>query len=201
MKTLRSLLTAALLSGAVLAQAAPRLALVKSGTPAQASDSITLGTLTYNLDLRGDTDGNPISGWQYYFTTTPANALTFGGTPITVLNNPFTASDLSASPSAGATVNQAGGTTAWFTFNPDYAAFANNALATYQFNTSTLGLGTYVFTPVGEELVNSSDTITTFASPGTFSLDIVNVPEPGSAVLMALGGLALLMRRRPRGTA
>jgi len=191
----------ALVSGAVLVQAAPRLALVKSGTPAQDSESIPLGTLTYSLDLRGNTDGNPIGGWQYYFTTTPADALTFGATPITVLNNPFTASDLQAAPTAGATVKQVGGTTAWFTFGPDYSAFADNALATYQFNTSTLALGTYVFTPVGEELVNSSATITTFASPGTFTLQVVNVPEPGSATLMGLGGLALLARRRPRATA
>lgn len=195
MKSLQQLWMAALLAGVPLAGAAPYLGLVRSGTASQSSGSIDLGTPFYSLDLRLDTDGHAVSGLQYYFITSPADALTFGATPLTALNDPFTGSDLFLGPLTGDTVNQAEGTTVWFKSGAgDYAAFAERAIATYEFDTAGLGLGSYVFTPVGEELSNGSETITGFAAAGTFTLTVV--PEPGTSALVALGGAALLLGRR-----
>ncbi|MBI5397274.1 MAG: PEP-CTERM sorting domain-containing protein [Verrucomicrobia bacterium] len=197
MKRVKLMLTLAVLSGAVFAQAAPRLGLVKSGTAAQAADSVLLGTATYTMDLRANTDGFAVGGLQYYLVTTPGNVVTYGATPLTALNNPFVAADLTGfgqPPTAGATVNSAlAGTTIWFA-GSDYAAFPEQSIGTYQFNVSSLGGGTYVFTPGGEELSNGNGDNPAFASPGSFALSVV--PEPGSALLMGVGVLALSLRRR-----
>jgi hypothetical protein len=201
MKSLCTLLMTTMLAGVPLAEAAPYLGLVKSGTASQNADSINLGTFSYSLDLRLDTDGHAVSGLQYYFLTSPADALTFGPTPLTALNNPFTSSDVFLSPATGDTVNQAEGTTVWFKSGAgDYGAFGEQAIARYELDTALLGLGSYVFTPVGEELSNGSETVTDFGLPGTFTL--VVVPEPGTFGLVGLGGLALLAgrwRSRRRG--
>lgn len=183
------------LSAAAVALADPRLSLVKAGTPAQIGDEIIIGTASYSLDLLVDTDTYDVSGLQYYLTTTPADALTFGAIPLTVLDDPFVSADLVFSPSAGGTVNQAQGTTVWFKSTPgDYTAFVDKAVARYAFNTAALAYGTYVFHPIGEELSNGNDTITTFAAPGTFTLNVV--PEPGTCGLVAAGALWLVSRRR-----
>ena len=134
----------------------PKLLLVKAMTLATVSHTIAAGTPTYSLDLRLDTGGQPISGLQFYIIATPASLLSFGPTPLTPLGDPFTANDV-------------------------FSAFANNAIVRFTFNTSQLGLGTYVFIPVGQELTNATSTVTQFAPSQTFSLTVV-VPEPGSVV-------------------
>lgn len=184
--------------GTTASFADPWLELVKAGTLSTSSDSITLGTASYGLGLRLNTDGNLISGVQYCIETTPASALTYGATPLTVLNNPFPSGDLQLSPSSGATVGSSA-ITAFFSFSQTYAAFSDNAIANYSFNTASLGVGTYVFTPVGQSLTTDSTEITTFNSPGTFSLQVTaGVPEPGTCALLGLGGLSLVMHRRRR---
>ena len=173
----------------------PKLLLVKAVTLATVSHTIAAGTPTYSLDLRLDTGGQPISGLQFYVLATPANLLSFGATPLTTLGDPFTANDVFSAPAPGAAVNQNGSTTVLFKLSPGgYPAFANNAIVRFTLNTSLLGAGTYVFTPVGQELTNANGTVTQFAPPQTFSLNVV--PEPASVVLIALGGCSLLSRRR-----
>ena len=174
----------------------PKLLLVKAMTLATVSHTIAAGTPTYSLDLRLDTGGQPISGLQFYVIATPASLLSFGPTPLTTLGDPFTANDVFSAPAPGAAVNQNGSTTVLFKASAgDYPAFANNAIVRFTFNTSQLDLGTYVFTPIGQELTNANGTVTRFAPPQTFSLTVV-VPEPASVMLIALGGCSLFHRRR-----
>ena len=160
-----------------------------------------MGTSTYSLDIRLNTDSYLASGIQFYISTTPADALTYGATPFTVLNNPFTSGDLGLAPSGGSTVNS-GNQSAFFKGgSPDYPAFSTNAIATLQFNTASLAGGTYVFTPVGVEFTGSTSggapvDLTTFASPDTFSLQVI--PEPGSCALLGAGGWALISFRKQR---
>lgn len=182
--------------GAVTAVADPRLKLVKSGTSSTVTDWIIMGTSTYSLDARLNTDGNLAGGIQFYISTTPADALTYGTTPITVLNNPFTAADLQLFPTSGSVVNS-GKQTAFLTDSVNYAAFSDNAIASFQFNTALLTAGTYVFTPEGVELLWWPDgSITSFASPVTFTLQVV--PEPCGSVLLMLGGFVVGRRTRRR---
>lgn len=195
MKSAKLILSVVLLSAAAVAFADPRLSLVKAGTAAQFADGIVIGTSSYSLDLLVDTDTYDVSGLQYYLTTAPADALTFGAIPLTVLDDPFVSADLVFSPSAGGAVNQAQGTTVWFKSTPgDYTAFVDKAVARYAFNTAALAYGTYVFHPIGDELSNGNDTITTFAAPRTFALSVI--PEPGSCGLAVAGAVLLASRRR-----
>ncbi|MBI5394930.1 MAG: hypothetical protein HZA91_06480 [Verrucomicrobia bacterium] len=195
MKSAKLFLSVLLLSAATPMFADPRLSLVTSFTAGQFTDAIFLGTPTYSLDALVDTDGHDISGLQYYFTTTPANAVAFDAPPVVALDNPFTSSEIFLAPSTGGTVNQAQGTTIWFKSSPgDYAPFVDNAVARYVFNTASLPGGSYVFTPVAEELTNGSETLNTFAAPRPFRLSVV--PEPGTSVLAAVGALLLSSRRR-----
>jgi hypothetical protein len=191
----------ALLAGTFLpaaAHAAPRLSLVRSGTTLSAF--VTSATASVLLDLRANTDGNAISGLQGYLVTSPAQAATYGATPVTATNSPFTASDVFQAPATGAVVRQSGGTTVLFKSSAgDYPAFADNAILTFQINTSLLTAGTYTFTPVGEELTNATTTITSFATPGSFTLTII--PEPATAGVLATGGAGLLLARRRRRAA
>jgi hypothetical protein len=64
---------------------------------------------------------------EYYIVTSPANALTYGATPLTALNNPLQQEDLAGfgrAPTAGATVNgRLAGTTLWWNNAGDYSAF------------------------------------------------------------------------------
>ena len=187
--------------GELTAWADPRLELVKSGTSSTHIDWVIVGTPSYSLDIRLNTDGNLASGIQFYISTTPADALTYGGTPLTVLNNPFTSSDLGLAPTSGSIVN-ASKQTAFFKLSaPDYPAFDTNAIATLQFNTASLAAGSYLFTPVGVEFTGSTPggdpvDITDFVSPITFTLQVI--PEPGSSVLLGVGGWALAGLRRCR---
>lgn len=175
---------------------APMLSLSKVGAATTFADSILAGTATYTLDLRVNTGGVPVSGLQYYLSTSPANALTFAATPLLALSAPFTPADLSSGPTSGATVNQTGAVTIWFKGGAgDYPAIGGNAIGRYSFNTSALSPGTYTITPFGQELTNMSGTITFFGIPQSFSLTIVPVPEPHSLVLLLLGGTALSARR------
>jgi hypothetical protein len=196
MKCVKLLVAVAVLSNVVLVQAAPRLALVKSGTASQVFEEIVPGTPTYTLDLRANTDGFDVGGLQYYIVTSPGNAVTYGTTPLTALNNPLVEADLTGfgqKPTAGATVNSAlAGTTIWFA-DSDYAAFPEQSIGTYQFNISSLDPGTYVFTPDGAELSNSNGDNPAFATPGAFTLFI---PEPGTGLLLVAGGLMFSLRRR-----
>ena len=175
----KSLLHAVLAFGVALvlsvaAIAGPTLSLVKSGTAAAPADTIVERTITYSLDLRVNTDGNAVSGFQYYLRTTPANALSYAATPLTALSNPFQPSEVVLSPAAGTVVRQSGGTSAFFKSTAgDYPAFSDNAIATYQFNTATLAPGTYIFTAVGEELSNANTTVTVFNPAVSFTLTVL----------------------------
>ena len=159
---------------AASALAQPTLSLVKSGTVAATADTIVEGTSAYSVDLRVNTDGNAISGLQYYIRTTPSNAVNYSTTPLAALSHPFQPSEVIFSPAAGAVVRQSGGTTGFFkTSAGDYPAFSDKAIATYQFNTASLAPGIYVFTAVGEELTNASTTVTTFNPPVSFTLTVL----------------------------
>lgn len=202
MKLLREWTCAAFVfCGVWAAYADPKLELVKSGTSSTHIDWVIMGTSTYSLDVRLNTDGYLASGIQFYVSTMPADALTYGGTPLTVLNNPFTSGDLGLAPATGSTANS-GNQTAFFKGSaPDYPAFSTNAIATLQFKTDSLASGLYVFTPVGVEFTGSTSggapvDFTTFASPDTFTLQVI--PEPGSCALLGAGGWALMSVRRHR---
>lgn len=187
--------------GELVAFANPGLELVKSGTSSTHIDWVIIGTSSYSLDIHLNTDGNLASGIQFYIGTTPADALTYGTTPLTVLNNPFTSSDLGLAPSSGSIVNSTKQTAFFKASSPDYPAFDTNAIATFQFNTASLASGSYVFTPVGVEFTGSTSgggqvDITDFASPLTFTLTVV--PEPGATTLLGAGGWALVSLRRRR---
>ncbi len=203
-RALRWVVAAAVMAGVISTQAAPWLGLVKTGTTSQNSDTVFLGTLTFSLDVRANTDGNPVGGLQYYIVTSPADAVTYGTTPLTTLNNPFVAADLTGlgqPPTAGATVNSdSAANTIWFkSSSPDYSAFSDQSIGTYQFNISSLGMGTYVFTPVGVLLTyGSGEEINTFATPGSFTLTVV--PEPGTWTLLACGSLMAVWRNRRRSS-
>ena len=180
----------------------PKFALVKAVTLATIADEIPVGTPSYSLDLRVDSAEVAVSGLQFYFLVTPvvspASLLTFDTAPLTALNSPFTASDIFSSPAGGATVNQPGSTTVLFKATAgDYAPFGESSIARFTFNTSLLPAGTYVFTPIGQELTNANSTITTFATPGSFTL---TVPEPAAFALIVLGGASLLICRARRAT-
>ena len=178
----------------------PKFALVKAVTLATISDEIAPGTARYSLDLRVDSAGLAVSGLQFYFLVTPVltpgSLLTFDTAPLSTLNSPFTTNDISTSPASGATVNQLNSTTVLFKATAgDYAPFGESSIARFTFNTSLLPVGTYLFTPIGQELTNTNTTITTFATPGSFTL---KVPEPGVFMLLAFGGMVSLGRRNRR---
>lgn len=202
-RALKWVIAAAMVAGVMSTQAAPWLGLVKTGTTSQNSDTVFLGTLTFSMDLRANTDGNPVGGLQYYIVTSPADAVTYGTTPLTALNNPFVAADMTGlgqAPTAGATVNSdLAANTMWFkASSPDYSAFSDQSIGTYQFNVSSLAMGSYVFTPVGVLLTYGVEEINTFATPGSFELIVV--PEPGTWTLLACGGLMAAWRNRRRSS-
>ncbi|MBI5685606.1 MAG: sugar transferase [Verrucomicrobia bacterium] len=201
MRTL-ALLALTVWVGMATAVASPQLKLVKSGTAAVSIDWVIMGTPTYGLDLRADSDGHPVGGLYYYITTTPADALTYRAVaPLTALNDPFVAGDLDGfgqAPVGGALVGGThDGITNWYP-DDDYAAFTDRAIGTYYFNTSSLQPGSYVFTTEGAELINNTpgEDITEFGPPGTFTLTVV--PEPGASALLGVGGWALAGLRRYR---
>jgi hypothetical protein len=203
---MRLLVAVMILVGATLAQAAPWLGLVKTGTTAQTNDTISLGTSSYNFDVRFDSGGNPVSTLQYWFYTTPANAVTFGATPVTALNNPLTTTDLNNgyAPSAGATLNSTSGWTIW-SVSTNNVAFINN-IATYEIKTLTLPAGEYVFSfghapGTDDEYLGWSGGnlyVNDFAAPGSFVLGIV--PEPGTGTLLVYGSMVAAWRNRRRNT-
>ena len=205
MRTVTWLVTVMTLAGTMSAQAAPWLGLVGTNTTTQTSASIASGTLTFSLDLRMNSSGYDVGALQYYITTTPANAMIYGATPLTAKSNPFVTADLTNgyghAPTAAATVNSgSNGITKWFkTDFPDYPAFPEQTIATYQFDTSALGAGTYVLTPIGQLLsYGAGEEVSTFATPGSFTLNITAVPEPGASMLMLAGGFAAAARNRRR---
>lgn len=203
-RALRWVIAAALVAGVMVTQAAPWLGLVKTGTTSQNSDTVFLGTLTFTLDLRANTDGNPVAGLQNYIITSPSDAVTYGTTPLTALNNPFVAADITGfgqAPTAGATVNSdMAANTLWYkSSSPDYSAFSDQSIGTYEFNISSLAMGTYVFTPVGFALTyGTGEEINVFATPGSFTLTVV--PEPGTWTLLACGSLMAVWRNRRRSS-
>jgi hypothetical protein len=160
--------------------------------------AIAPGTSNISLDLRLNSGGQTVEGVQYGISTSPSGGITYGPTPITVLDNPFRQSDLVAAPASGATVaNNASGTTVFAksTAGAPYAPVTNQAIARYQFNTASLAPGNYVFTPVGQEFFSSVNSSPQgFDAPKSFTLTVV--PEPGAALLAILcGGFVVGMRR------
>jgi hypothetical protein len=186
------------------AQAAPWIGLVKTGTSSQTNDTITLGTLSFSMDLRANTDGHAVSALQFSIATAPADVVTYGTTPLTALNNPFVAADLTGlgqAPTTGSTVNNAGSNwTVWWKGSGDYSAFPEQSIGTYQFNVSSLSAGSYVFALNNQELLNNTpgEDITTFAAFGGFVLNVVAVPEPSAWTLLVCGGLVIRWRDRRR---
>lgn len=207
MRPMKWMIAVAVLAGAMGAQAAPWLGLVKTGTTSQTSDTISLGTLTFSMDIRANTDGYKVQGLEYYIYTTPGDVVTYGTTPVTALNTPFVAADLTGfghAPTAGAHVIPSS-YTLWWNASGDYNAFGEQSIGTYQFNVSLLGAGTYVFTPdfsdygaPGGQLSNSNGDNPTFGTPGSFALTVV--PEPGPWTLLACGGFVAAWRNRRRNT-
>lgn len=202
-KGLGQLLVGVMVFGsATLAQAAPWIGLVKSGTSSQTNDTISLGTLSFSMDLRANTDGHAVSALQFSIATAPADVVTYGTTPLTALNNPFVAADLTGfgqAPTAGSTVNDANWTV-WWKSSGDYSAFPEQSIGTYQFNVSSLSAGSYVFTLNNQELLNNTpgEDITTFAAFGGFVLNVAAVPEPGALALLVCGGFMAACRNRRR---
>ena len=198
-KAVAWMISAVLVAGVTAAQAAPWLGLVKSGTTTQTNDTIALGASSFSMDLRANTDTHNVYALQYGIATS-AGTVTYGATPLTALDNPFVAADLTGlgqAPGVGTTVNAANWTV-WWHGAGDYAAFPEQSIGTYQFNTSALGAGIYVFTLSNQELLNDNPgedlTDLDFATPGAFVLTVV--PEPGTGVLLACGGLAMTRRRQ-----
>jgi hypothetical protein len=196
------LIAAATLARVVSVQAAPWLGLVKSGTTSQTSDTIAFGTLTFSMDLRANTDGHATYALQFSIATTPGNVVTYGTTPLTALNSPFVAADLTGlgqSPGAGSAVNDSNWTVWWHSAG-DYAAFPEQSIGTFQFNVGSLGAGSYVFSLGNQELLNDNPgedlTNADFAMPGSFTLNVMAVPEPNSIFLVAVGGCVLQIWRR-----
>ena len=203
---MKQILTIMALAGAMTAQAVPSLDLVKTGTTTQNSDTITLGTSSYNLDVRFDSGGHPVSTLQYWFYTDPANAVTFGTTPVTVLRNPLVDADLSDPwPAAGDTLKKDKSWSYWIHSSGQYTSFVGN-IATYQINTSLLTAGAYVFsfghTPGSDDEYlgwSGGDLyVNDFAPPGSFTLAIASMPEPSTWTLMACGGFLAAGRNRRR---
>lgn len=194
---------AAMLACAMAAQAAPWLGLVKTGTSSQTNATIAIGTPLFSMDLRANTDGHAVYALQYSVGTS-AGSVTYGATPLTALNNPFVQADLTNGnatlPAAGSAVSHSNWTVWWTSDSTDRAAFPEQSIGTYQFNVSSLGAGTYVFSLANEELLNNipGEDITTFATSGAFVLDVTAVPEPGAGTLLACGGFVALCRRRRR---
>lgn len=193
-----------LISIVIPALAAPSAALVKSGTAAQNSDSILFGTSIFALDLRLSTDGLSASGVQLVITTSPAGSVSYAGSnPITALSNPFVPADLSNSsgPVAGEVIeaDPEGRTVFFKSQGTDYAPFSDNAIATYQIDTSSLAIGMYTFTPVLEEFIfdQGNSSITDFDAPQSFTLTVV--PEPSALLLLGVGFVGVMARRRSGG--
>lgn len=187
------------LTGVSPSQAAPWLGLVKTGTSSQTNDTVALGTLSFSMDLRANTSGHNVYGLQYGIATS-SGTVTYGSTPLTALNSPFAAADLTGfgqSPGAGSAVN-ASNWTVWWHSAGDYSAFSEQSIGTYQLAVSGLSAGTYVFTLGNQELLNNTPgedlTDVDFATPGAFVLTVV--PEPGAWTLLACGGWVIATRKR-----
>lgn len=202
--------TAAVLAGAMTAQAAPWLGLVAHDTTSQTNATISLGTLTYSMDIRANTGTYKVEGLEYYIFTTPGGVVSYGATPLMALNTPFVATDLTLgghAPVAGTTVNSGlDAYTLWY-HSSDYDAFGEQSIGVYQFYVHALGVGTYVFTPdfadygaPGGQLSNSNGDNPTFDSPGSFVLTVEAVPEPSTSALLVCGGLAAAGRNRWRNS-
>ena len=196
-----------LCAGATVTSAAPWLGLVKTGTTTQTNDTIFVGTSIFDVDVRFDSGGNPVSTLQYWFYTSPSNTVSFGSTPIMTLSNPFVSTDIQYSPNAGSTITNFSWTE-WFKQGTgDYGAFTNN-IATYEINTSSLTAGVYVISfgarpgTDDEDVAWSTGEIQSngFAPAGSFVLDIINVPEPATWTLMVAGGMVAGWKIRRRRT-
>lgn len=203
MRTMKWITVAAMLAGVMAAQAAPWLGLVKTGTSSQTNDTIAVGTPLFSMDLRANTDTHKVYALQYSVGTS-AGSVTYGAASLTALNNPFVQVDLTNSnatlPAAGSAVNHSNWTVWWTSTSADVAAFPEQSIGTYQFNVSSLGAGTYVFSLANEEMLNNDpgEDITTFAASGAFVLGVTAVPEPGAGTLLACGGLVAAWRNRRR---
>jgi hypothetical protein len=192
------LLAAITLAADIARGASPSLSLqTTGGTPTNIA-SVSQGTSVVSLNLLLNSGGVTTDGLQLHFVTSPVGVLPFGGTPLSILNTPFTSSDVQSSPTAGAIAqNSAAGKTALFKFSANDYPAVNGPIATYQFNPSSLSAGVYTITPVGEAFSSSAlnGSTNTFATPASFTLTVLT-PEPATAWL-ALGVLAVLVLRRP----
>lgn len=172
------------------ASAAPVMTLVHS---AASSGTIPQGTTGYSLDLTLDSGGYSVSG--IWAQLQAPSGLSYSAFPLTMLNSPFGEDDVSLSPAAGDAVD--GSSVMLFKATEgDYPSLVPQAILRLQMDPSLLTPGTYTLTPVGLELTNVDATIVSFDTPGSFTLTVAAVPEPGVLGLGAFAGL-LLARYRP----
>lgn len=192
-----------------LCNAAPILSLTTPGGTAT-SASIPVGTSTFTVGLRFDSDVNRVSGLTLSLQTSPSGTVKYASSnPITLSAfsaanpTPFVAADLTAgqSPTAGSNVGSgaAGMTVLFKSAAGDYSPFSAE-IVRYTFDTSTLAANqTYTFTPLGFELTNVANAenplgASDFAAPGSFTLTVV--PEPATGVAFVAGLMAITRRRR-----
>ena len=183
--------------GATAALASPILSLRQSGSAASgATYTLAAKPATLALDVHLNTDGLRIDGLDYHINAAAPYASRFS---ITAGQGPFSAGEVQTSPAAGAAANAAANTSIFRSASGDYPASADYNLMSYAFDLSSLGVGSYVFSPVGNAFTDSPNAVflTTFGAPGPFTLTIT-VPEPAGLAFGGIGTALIVLRRTPR---
>ncbi len=173
-------------SGSVLQSISPAggFAIVSNGANAYSNNNVAY--INYNLNLA---DKAAPRGYSFTFTPTVAYNLTqltvgAGHTNNSATDNQSFLSDLTVSISGGVFSN---------TKNVDYSVAADPTILTQNYDLTGKSLSantTYTIT------VTSANLNGTGAYMVYDGITLTGVPEPSSAALLGLGGLALLRRRR-----